>query len=90
MNWQKPLYSSCLKDAFNYKQFGFKLKGNKLILSCGCQKEELTLNVRLHRQLEGKTKTFLLFVKMVNIMLALSIKQRKSYYLKRIRKPELI
>ncbi|KLL01867.1 MAG: transposase IS605 [Mycoplasmataceae bacterium RC_NB112A] len=44
-------------NSFTYKQFGFKLKGDKLILSCGKEKEELILNVRLHRELEGKTKT---------------------------------
>ncbi|KLL04996.1 MAG: transposase IS605 [Mycoplasmataceae bacterium RV_VA103A] len=44
-------------NSFTYKQFGFKLKRDKIILSCGRQKEELILNVRLHRELEGKTKT---------------------------------
>ncbi len=50
----KPLnkYSS-----FTYKQFGFKLVGDELILSCGREKEKLILNLRLHRELEGKTKT---------------------------------
>ena len=44
-------------NSFTYKQFGFKLKGNQLTLSCGHEKEELILNIRLHRQLQGKTKT---------------------------------
>ena len=44
-------------NSFTYKQFGFKLKGDKLILSYGREKRKTTLNVRLHRELEGKTKT---------------------------------
>ena len=44
-------------NSFTYKQFGFKLVGDKLILSCGREKEKLILNVRLHRELEGKVKT---------------------------------
>jgi putative transposase len=44
-------------NSFTYKQFGFKLVGEELILSCGREKKELILNVRLHRELEGKNKT---------------------------------
>ncbi|CAG8677919.1 21360_t:CDS:2, partial [Racocetra persica] len=44
------IFSQVLQNVAN------RLKGDKLILSCGREKEELFLNVRLHRELEGKIK----------------------------------